>query len=140
MSELDFLIKLLSPKICRNGIVGDGDCFFHAFEYAIGTCPLIPYNMRNRKLTIKEKQDYIKSNVYRKTRADVLKQIISKKEKELDVLLKSTSKDVSKEIERLISETKTFSTFGNSYDYADDFIIKQTAVHKKKSFIDCTRE
>ena len=188
---------MLNTHICRdNCIVGDGDCFFHALEYAIGpdetdkTCPLIPYNMRYiidkqgkkvyKTLTLAEKMKLINSERYRKTREEVSKQPMiqimiqekknekEEKEKERDKLISSLQsisnsnfkksnnvkkgilknensnfnfnfntehgkiEHLNKNIEELEREIKYFENFGDSYDYADDFMIQQTAIYKKK--------
>ncbi len=40
MSELNTLLRLLDTSIVKNSIIGNGNCFFHALEYALGNCPL----------------------------------------------------------------------------------------------------
>ena len=101
VNALDILTIMLNTRICDNNcIVGDGDCFFHALEYAIGNCQLIPDDIRGEFRTLDEvKKNNIKNNIirsynYRITRSEVSKQpmiltMIEEKENELKELIDS---------------------------------------------------
>ena len=144
VNALDILTIMLNARICANNcIVGDGDCFFHALEVAIGNCSLIPEGKIYTRDEDKKK--------YRTTRQEVSKQpmiqamIEEKKNKRKELIdslegppdPKNPNKvlDVEKvfaEIQELENQKTYFENFGKSYAYADDFIIQQTAIYKKK--------
>jgi len=178
---MEIFTKMLNTKVLHQAIINDGDCFFHALEYALGYCPLVPEQAQ--ELSAEEKYEYIKRDIYRNTRTQVSERLLqdqfellqdqfellepqnallnkykkkSKRIKDklesvngnnkvlvngieeinrLGKLIKEISKrieEISKRIEEINKRIEEIQNFSTSQEYADEPIIHETAVYKKK--------
>ena len=119
MSELDLLTTLLESKIRYNAITSDGNCFFHALEYALGNCD------------IGDK----KNPLYNQTRQEVSDLLIAKYNEDLDLMDLVNEVDTKNhwvEIERIQEKIKFMQHFRNSYVYSTEEVIYFSALLKKK--------
>lgn len=140
MSDLNVLMELLNTRILHRAVINDGDCFFHALEYALNRCPLVPED--KKELTAEEKYPFIKRSTYKDTRTQVSQQLKDNYEVKLVELisliesnetnLSNTRSDTLKEIDNLNKLIQEMTAFEKGQQYATEEVIYQTAIHKGK--------
>jgi len=128
MNDLNKFLKLLGldpdpdRSILKNGITNNGNCFFHALEYALGNCTL-------------DEQSHPLLNQDRHTAVSLLRKIYeSEYGRVFDSNQAFESKD--RELDELSEKVEFLEKFdkvtGQNYEYSTEEVIQITAYLKEK--------
>ncbi len=181
MSVMEIFTMMLNTTVLHQAVINDGDCFFHALEYALGYCPLVPEEVQ--ELSAEEKYPFIERDIYRNTRTQVSERLLQvpnallqdqfellehqnallnkykEKRKRIKYELESGNgnnqvlvngieeinrlgkrikeiskhiKEISKRIDEISKRIEEIQNFSTSQEYADEPVIQETALYKKK--------
>jgi hypothetical protein len=123
MSELELLTTMLKSQIRNHVITTDGNCFFHALEYALGNCLI----------------DDRKNPLFNQTRIQVSELLLGKYEHELKELQKQIQKNRNPRLLRerigLQRMIAFIHHFMNSLEYSTEEVIYFSAMLKEKIFL-----
>jgi hypothetical protein len=134
MSELDYLMTILNNKIVHHQIIINGNCFFHALEYALGKCKIDDIDDKH-------------NNLYNKTRQEVSDLLLEQYNKELDPEtlfqkylddiddiddIESIEQKMFKDIEEINKKIRFIRRFRTSLVFSTDEVVFFSALLKKK--------
>lgn len=116
------LLNLLKTHVVQGKITTNGNCFFHALEYAIGNCDIDP----NRQ------------DLYQKTRKEVASFAIQKLKRQERGLLaeykqvKRTDEEIARFYKTSEKRINFLEEFKTNKEYSNEDIIYYAALRKKK--------
>ena len=116
------LCDILKTRVVHGKITSDGNCFFHALEYALGNCDLIPNRPDLYDKTRKEAAFFAIQKIKRQERSllDEFKQV------------SRTDEDIARFHQTFEDRLDFLDRFKTNKEYSNEDIIQYTALLKRK--------